>query len=667
MGELYPRLALQNIRRGRQFYLPYLLTVLATCAAFYLVLALNRQSLWPDKARYAYLSAFMTIGSLVIALFAAVFLTYTGRFLSKRRQRELGLYNILGMGKGHIALILGYEALFLAVAGIGGGLLAGMVLQGVFTALLSALMGMPPIFSPAPSPAGAVATAGLFAAILLGNLVLDLARLKLQKPVELLRESAVGEREPRTRWLLALAGLATLGGGYAIAVTAPSAADALVLYFPAVLLVILGTYCLFTAGSVAVLKLLKKNRRFYYQTTHFIGLSGMLYRMKRNAVGLANICVLCTMVLVMTSGTLTLYLGSEELIPKRYPGEVTVCVVYDPAAERPLDQAELDRRFALCAQRWGYPDARELDQTACAALWLTEVGEGVFQDGDPAPGLSRFYFYLMPYETYERRTGLPLPHDGAAHIYREGGWPWETLTLDFGGDDLACFPVGQPLEAIPDVISALLYVGSNDCYVALPEEALAQLSQLRAESGRGPLSLTRSAYWDLGGDPGDYATVLRAFYGENWTGLGQYDRLFFQDRESFAQEYYALNSGFFFLGVFLGSLFLLATALILYYKQLVEGYEDQARYHILRAVGMDRATIRRSVNGQLLVVFFAPLLVSGVHLVFHFPLVRRLLTLFGVYDLWLELACALGALGLFLLLYAGMYRLTARAYARIVG
>lgn len=268
MGKLYPRLAFQNIRRGKQFYLPYLLTILASCAAFYIVLSLNRPDAWPKMTRYGYLSSFMSIGAFVIALFSLIFLTYTGRFLSKRRQRELGLYNILGMGKGHIALTLGFETLYLALTGIGGGILVGAILQGAVTALLCVMMALPPTFFAAPSPSAAATAAVVFAVILLFNLLIDLTRVKLQKPVELLRESSVGEKEPKARWILALLGVGSLCAGYTIAVLTRSALDALVLYFLAVLLVIIGTYCLFTAVSIVVLKLLKKNKRFYYQTNH---------------------------------------------------------------------------------------------------------------------------------------------------------------------------------------------------------------------------------------------------------------------------------------------------------------------------------------------------------------------------------------------------------------
>ncbi len=272
MVNLYPKLARQNIRRGKGLYLPYLLTLMVTTSAFYVSVALSRPEVWPaESLRYAYLSSFMSIGTFVIAVFAAIFLTYTGRFLAKGRQRELGLYNVLGMGKRHIGLVLGFESLYLGVLGIGGGILFGAVLEGLLSRLLSVLMGLP-AFGAKFSPAAAVSTAVLFVAVLVFNLLLDLFRVRVQKPAELLREGNVGEREPKARWLLALFGAVTLGAGYFIALTTRSGLDALVVYFLAVLLVIVGTYCLFTAGSVVILKALRKNKRYYCQTPLFSGL-----------------------------------------------------------------------------------------------------------------------------------------------------------------------------------------------------------------------------------------------------------------------------------------------------------------------------------------------------------------------------------------------------------
>lgn len=677
MGKLYPRLALQNIRRGRQFYLPYLLTILASCAAFYTVLALNRPQLWPDKTRYSYLSAFMTIGVFVIGLFSLIFLTYTGRFLSKRRQRELGLYNILGMGKGHIALTLGFETLYLALAGIGGGILAGMALQGCVTALLCAMMGMPPMFSVTPSPSAAVTAAVVFSIILLLNLLLDLTRVRLQKPVELLQESAVGEREPKARWFLALLGVCSLCAGYAIAVLTRSAFDALALYFLAVLLVIVGTYCLFTAVSIVVLKLLKRNKGFYYQTNHFIGLSGMLYRMKRNAVGLANICILCTMVLVMVSGTLMLYLGCQQGLDDLFPRDAVMAVRYVPQRFGNSGQEQLRQQLAASLAEQGYDPQPGPEATYLSASFrVLEDGSFVDIAAEPLPFYATAYFTFYDYDSYDQLVGHgAVPRDGLAHVYTTGTLPdgAAALLLHIGaGARPYTLALGELLPAAPRTSTALMYVSDFDYTVVLPQEDLLALIAARdpGEDGRD-WTLTWKSYWDLDGQPSAHEEALdnamtALITGHDDPDMG-YTSLGLDCRYSYSQEYYALNSGFFFLGVFLGFLFLLATVLIIYYKQLVEGYEDKARYHIMRSVGMDRETIRRSVNSQLLVVFFAPLAVTAVHLAFNFPLVSQLLTLFGIRNVGLELLCTLGILGLFVLLYAGVYRLTARAYYKIVG
>lgn len=672
MGKLlYPKLALQNLLRGRQFTLPYLLTVLATSAAFYMVLALNQPQRWPDMSRYAYLSAFLTIGAFVIALFALIFLTYTGRFLAKRRQRELGLYHILGMGKAHIGLILGFETLYLGLTGIALGLLAGCLLQGLATILLGVLMGMTPRFSVLPAPSAMAATALLTGGILLLNLLLDLGRVRSQKPVELLREGAVGEREPKTRWLPALVGLAALGGGYAIAITTRSAMDALALYFVAVILVIVGTYCLFTALSILVLKLLRRNKKFYYQTPHFIGVSGMLYRMKRNAVGLANICILCTMVLVMVSGTLSLYLGVRSGIRDRFPRDAILSVGYDPQAQPPLDRAAFREELTASLLRQGF-DPQPGPEATSLSVSFRVLDDGSFVDvaAQPENFYATAYFTFYDYDSYERLVGRgTVPHDGLAHVYTTGTLPDPAaLTLLLGGARQSyALALGQPLSQAPATGSALVYVSDFDYAVALPEEALLDLMAARPRGEYRDWTLTWQSFWDLGGDAAAHQAALDAAIGDLVSGHnGSYLTLSLESRAGYAEEYYGLNGAFFFLGLFLGALFILATVLIIYYKQLVEGYEDRERYHIMRSVGMSDGDIRRSVNSQIRVVFFAPLLVAAIHVAFDFPLVMRLLSLFGVRSVMLELGCTLAVFALFALLYLGVYRLTARAYYRLL-
>ena len=332
----YPKLAWGNIVRNRQFYVPYLLTLMGTAAAFYIIAALAGARDLPVMNRYIYLSMFMTFGLFVIAIFAVIFLGYTNSFLMKRRRKELGLYNVLGMGKRNIARMLGMETVYTALIGIGGGILAGLLLQKLVTLLLCRIMAFHGTgFSFYVSREGILATIALFTLILLGNLLVNLIRVGRQSPMELMRSASAGEREPKSNWPMAILGILALGGGYAIAVFTNNAGMAFALYFPAVILVIIGTYALFTAVSIVALKALRKNKRYYYQPRHFIGVSGMLYRMRRNAVGLANICILSTMVLVMVSGTLALYLNSQQTLEKQFPAELSVAVRYQADQSRP--------------------------------------------------------------------------------------------------------------------------------------------------------------------------------------------------------------------------------------------------------------------------------------------------------------------------------------------
>lgn len=317
----YPKLAGQNIIKNGKFYFPYLLTVVISAAAFYIMTALSYYNDLPEKQRYDYLMMFMTLGSFVLALFIVIFLSYTNSFLMKRRSKELGLYNILGMGKGSIGLVLCWESLYTWLCGIVIGIPLGMLFQKLVMMVVGRMMRFNTVFEFYVSVKGIAATAILFAAVIALTLLNNLRRLHLQRPVELLHGQNAGEREPKTKWLLTLLGIGSLGTGYYIAVTTKNAFDALSVYFLAVILVIIGTYCLFSAVSIAVLKALRRNKRFYYKTGNFIGISGMLHRMNRNAVGLANICILSTMVLVMISATLSLYIGTEDSVNSHYPSD----------------------------------------------------------------------------------------------------------------------------------------------------------------------------------------------------------------------------------------------------------------------------------------------------------------------------------------------------------
>lgn len=702
----YPKLAAQNLHKNRQFYLPYILTVLGTAAAFYILAALTNTKPTSTQTRYYYLSVYMSIGLVVVGLFSVIFLFYTNSFLMKRRGKELGLYNVLGMGKRNIAAMLGFETMYVALIGIVGGIALGTLLQKLMTMLVTKLMGGVDVKFPFQlSPAAMALTAILFGAILLLTLLVNLGRVAKLRPVELMRSGSSAEREPKTRWLLAVLGVGCLGAGYWIAVAVKSAMEALGLYFVAVLLVILGTYCLFTAVSIAVLKLLRSNKRYYYQTGHFIGVSGMLYRMKRNAVGLANICVLSTMVLVMVSGTLSLYLGTEASINVRYPADINVNIRYDaelePGQKRFDGEKTLERLVDAC-DRLGVPatGAKAVSSLCFTAQWTGSCFQTVSVNDRYDSFSNSTMLVFLPAKDYESMTGKHVDLN-ENEVLAAGKMPKElsdTLMLDFRERETA-EPVGieyfkivgtdAEFEGLPQykVYIATIY------YFIVPDDAALDglwALQEKAYGERGGSSIEWYAYLDTGASAEenlrlcgyDEARAAGQYYTSDMSGkalnnldfvgiasdsdVGHWDIYTAEPRDSQKGEMIAMNGGFFFLGIFLGVLFIMATVLIIYYKQVSEGYEDRARFQIMQQVGLQKSEIRRSVNHQLLIVFFAPLLVSAVHVAFDFRLIRMLLTFFQQNDVMLILRCSLGTFGAFALLYLIVYRVTARAYHKIV-
>lgn len=701
----YPKLAAQNLHKNRQFYLPYILTVLGTAAAFYILAALANTKPTSAQTRYYYLSVYMSIGLVVVGLFSVIFLFYTNSFLMKRRGKELGLYNVLGMGKRNIAAMLGFETLYVALIGIVGGIALGTLLQKLMTMLVTKLMGGMDVKFPFQlSPAAMALTAILFGAILLLTLLVNLGRVAKLRPVELMRSGSSAEREPKTRWLLALLGVGCLGAGYWIAVAVKSAMEALGLYFVAVLLVIIGTYCLFTAVSIAVLKLLRSNKRYYYQTGHFIGVSGMLYRMKRNAVGLANICVLSTMVLVMVSGTLSLYLGTEGSINVRYPADINVNIRYDaelePGQKRFDGEKTLERLVDACG-RLGVPatGAKAVSSLCFTAQWTGSCFQTVSVNDRYDTYSNSTMLVFIPAGDYETMTGKHVDLN-ENEVLAAGKMPKElsdTLMLDFRERETA-EPVGikyfkvagtdAEFEGLPQY---KVYIATIYYFIVPDDAALDGLWTLQEKAyGERGSSIEWYAYLDTGAsaeenlricgygeedNAGQYYTTDMSGEGLNnpdFVGIaaesdvGHWDIYTAEPRDSQKGEMIAMNGGFFFLGMFLGVLFIMATVLIIYYKQVSEGYEDRARFQIMQQVGLQKSEIRRSVNHQLLIVFFAPLLVAAVHVAFDFRLIRMLLTFFQQNDVMLILRCSLGTFGAFALLYLIVYRVTARAYYKIV-
>ena len=666
---LYSRLAAQNMRKNARFYLPYLLAIIGTVAGFYIVSTLALDPAVTQVARGAgYLSFMMGMGTFVIGLFAAIFLFYTNSFLIKRRKRELGLYNILGMEKRHIAAILAYESIYTALIGIGGGLLVGVGLYKLTLLALYRLLRFDVAFGFAVSVPGLRATVLLFAALLLLTLIANLMQIRHVKPIELLKGGSVGEREPRTRWPLTILGLLTLGGGYYIALTTRSGVEALALYFLAVILVIIGTYCLFTSGSIAILKLLRKNKRFYYKRKNFIPVSGMIYRMKQNAVGLANICILSTMVLVTVSTTVSLFVGQQDILDSRYPRDYAISVTDSEENRQKVDELMHKHADDAGVNPVGVVRYRSFK----LALYQQENSflTDIPSDAQTSSALQHVVAVtFVPLEDYNQvaNTSLAL-NDGEAMVY-SSNLDFNLTSITFGGktvqvkEKLTAMPFAQ---FTPEMVSDNLYVVVKDL-----DTVKSIRDALVGKPDYIPLFTiyNRDVAYNLEFDLNGRDNAIIGFA----QSLEQDIRTTFKDTTRNVDSYHlkqdefkSLYGGFFFLGIFLGLLFLMATVLIIYYKQISEGYDDHDRFDIMQKVGMSRQEVKQSIRRQILMVFFLPLVVAAIHLAAAMPVILKLLLMFGMTKTWLVLTCAGVTLLMFVVFYLFIYSLTAKAYYRLV-
>ena len=678
MGKrLYLRLAAQSLRLNRRFFVPYILSLMGNVAAFYIMSALvsdpGVKDMTPGRSNgYAYVQMMMTMGMFVALIFSAIFIFYINGFLMKQRKKELGLYNILGMGKGHIAALMLLEGLYVGAIGIAGGLAVGLLLHKLVTLLLYRALDFAVPLGFYISWSGMAETALLFAGLIAATVLVNLVKVRVSRPIELLRGGSVGEREPKTRRLMTLLGVLTLGGGYYIAVRTRSGVEAIAFYFVAVILVIVGTYCLFTAVSIFILKALRRSKRFYYRTGPFISVSGMLYRMKQNAVGLANICILCTMVMVMISGTLSLWLGTEEISRRLYPSDLQIRVQYDLDEEAPFDPA------ALLSDAEGYINGEGVAVTGERTMTTVSFAagldrEGVFHTNTMADGIISVYSVdVLTAAAYADLTGenVSLRPDEVM-VYGT-----DRSTLEFRWDDRETGEENYPatdfqvVRTFRDSPWFTPQISNQLCLIVADESVLTELYQAqRAAYGAGEASLMEwYAYLDLDcsdeealrlsddyweGDPEDYGGGR--WLHMSWTASGQG-----------RANLYGLAGGFLFLGLFLGFIFLMATVLIIYYKQISEGYEDKRRFEIMQKVGLSREEVRAAIRGQVLMVFFLPILVAAVHIAFDFNMVEKLLTLFYLHDTALTALCTLGTLLVFFLVYGVVYLLTARTYYKIV-
>ena len=662
----FPKLAFDGMRKNKKLYLPYLLTCTGMVMMYYIICYLAFSGLLSNLPGSATLEGMMTLGSGVISIFTVLFLMYSNAFLVRRRQKEFGLYNILGMGKAAISLVLFWETLIAAFSSLTVGLLAGMLFSKAAEALMVNMLHGTVTYTLTVSPKAISQTLILFAVVFLFIFLRSLWLLRKTSAINLLRSENVGEKPPKANWLFGLGGVLLLAAAYYIAVSIADPVAALMVFFAAVGMVILATYMIFISGSVLLCRILQKNKRYYYKPNHFVSVSSMAYRMNRTGAGLASVCILLTMVLVMISSTSCLYFGEESALNSRYPRQINLNLFYEePQMATPESQQDIREAVAQVLAEKGLAAENTLDYRCCSISGLLE-GTSVEANTQNAiiSSLDQMgqikYFCFVPLEDYNRLTGeneTLATGEVLMYTMREP-YPHDTISFNAAGS----YRIKRHLDSF-DVsgVSAMDVVES--IYLVVPDldESMEPFLGLTYNNG----GLMLDTRWVYGFDPLTDEDGILELYEQLRHEL-KVSGLRIECRENERDDFYGTFGGFFFLGILLSIVFLFAAVLIIYYKQLSEGYEDQSRFEIMQKVGMTKQDIRKNINSQMLVVFFLPLMLSGLHMVFAFPIVQKLLLMFNMSNVNLFGITTLISFAVFGLFYVIVYKLTSNAYYGIV-
>ena len=666
---IFSRLAKQNIRNNKSTYIPYMITCIFCIAMIYMMEFLRDCPTLDQAVRQAdEVRMIVFTGEIVVEIFCIIFLIYSNSFLMKRRQKEIGLYNILGLERNHIGIVMFLETIITSIGSLAGGIAAGIIGSKLALLLLLKLLHIPSVLGFYISVKGIFTCLFMFGIVFLMILFLNLAKIHLSRPVELLRGNNTGEKEPAAKWLMALIGFICLGAGYYLAVTTESPIKAITIFLLAVILVMAGTYLLFTAGSIVILKFLRRRKSFYYRTGNFISISGMLYRMKQNAIGLASICILSTGVLLMISMTVSIYFGMNDIMLNRYPYDVDMSVTSISEEECQTTIEAFEKAIA---------DNKVPVEKSVEEIYLDIVCS---KNGDqilikPANTIrnsdSVLVLSLLNQAEYERLTGISANlNDGEIFAWYPSTVQKDSVTVDETEFTVKKWLDKNPLTCGEDAVS-------DNAVLVVTDEDFKKFDEMRTEMYKGVSAslagedLTLHLGLDITGsdtDKIDFGTpVMEAVKALRKSGgLSENAWITSGIRQQEYESYYADNGSLLFIGIFLGSLFLMGTAMIIYYKQISEGYEDQKRIEIMQKVGLSRREVRSSVRRQILMVFFLPLLMAMLHITMAFPMIRRLLLLFGMTNTKLFIGCTAGTVLIFAVVYGLIYLMTARSYYHIV-
>ena len=669
MNKVYRKLAFTNIKNNGSLYLPYIISGMVTVAMFYIMMFLNNSKGLEKIYGSSYLTSIMALGVGTIAVFSYIFIFYTNSFIIKRRKKEIGVYNILGMEKRHIAKLMGIETVTVALIAIIGGIVTGILFSKLSIMLLYKILAVKETIKFEINFSTIINTLIVFGILYALTLVYNMMQIKLANPIELLRSGNVGEKEPKSKWLMTIIAVGCLAVAYYMSFTTKNPLKVLSLFFVAVLLVIVGTYLLFIAGSIVFLKMLRKNKKFYYNKKHFAAVSGMIYRMKQNAGGLASICILSTMVLVIIASTVSLYIGLDDELKTRYPMEAVSYVDYlkvdenvDTVRDHIKQIIEDEGRTITDEKTYGYFNmlTKQNDNSLEKSSENDSLGNGTYVNIVTKDT-------LCDLEDSLDEKDIPELTDDSVAVYGMKKFNYDSIKI-----------LGRKFDVKESKyykIKKDAYISSgftNEYYIVVNNmDTLTQIFNLQKEVyGDRAFTFRNTIGFDFDGTKQQKINCTKKINqylvsdAEKEIGNGT---AYVEGRAENEEAVYTLYGGIFFLGIFLGTMFLMVTVMIIFYKQTSEGYDDKERYEIMEKVGMSNAEVKKSIQSQVRMVFFLPIVTAAIHVAAAFPMLRRLLVMFNLTDTQLMIECMIGTLLVFLVIYYLVFKLTSRTYYKIVG
>lgn len=670
MGKLYFKLAKTNLSNNKPFYIPYIISSIITVAMLYMMSFLSDNKGLNKIMGADSLATIFRLGVGIIVIFSYIFLFYTNSFIIKRRKKEIGVYNILGMEKRHLSKVLFVETIYSAIISLVCGIIVGIVFSEFILMVLYGIIGIHKTVEFFVNIHGIILCVVSFGILFLLTFLYNFMQIKLANPIELLRGTNVGEREPKTKIFMTIVGVVCLAIAYYIAITTENPLNVLTLFFVAVLLAIIGTFALFTAGSIALLKLLRNNKKFYYNKRHFMAVSGMLYRMKQNAAGLASICILSTMVLVVISTTVSMYVGIQDELMARYPNDVCVTVDYNSVIDKSseiekaifdeIDSAEVKNKKAF----------------SYLSVFVGQKGDNFTTDKEHLSYQNSYLFYILSKDDFIKRDNSFK--DKIGNISK--GEAVVVLNKKYDKKDIKIFgknyKVNKSFEHMEDndlyMISTLNGLG----YIILDnDESVQELYDMQEKMlGKGANYYTNKIRFDFkSGNKKQKAAAykkidnaVKKYFKENKNDKKEISSYWVESRQENEQNFYLLYGGLFFLGIFLGTMFLIVTVMIIFYKQITEGYDDRERYQILEKVGMSSREVKDTIKSQIRIVFVLPIFAAAVHVTAAFPMVNRILKMLNLNNEKLFAGCLAATIIVFAVIYYLVFKVTSRAYYKIV-